>query len=142
MRTMYGEKREYIEDMFSVDLDLEVKWLKVNKLDISLPQEEAKKSKRHRKSESASTSPDVRHRENGVGSIMRTNELGQGKEVTENIQENIKSDNEYTTNQNMTESNPAFLKYLQFKVNLILNHECDIIVRKYFRCFYNEYSCS
>lgn len=25
MRTMYGERREYIEDMFSVDLDLEVK---------------------------------------------------------------------------------------------------------------------
>ena len=44
---------------------------------------------------------------------MRTNELG--KDITENIQENIKCDFEDTTNQDMTESNPAFLKYLKFK---------------------------
>ena len=40
MRTMYGEEREYIEDMFSVDIDLEVKTkekrLGVNKLNKSL----------------------------------------------------------------------------------------------------------
>ena len=119
MRTMYGEKREYIEDMFSVDIDLEVKTIeKRMRVNNSLSKEEAKKTKRHRKSESASTSPDIRNRENGVGSIMRTNELG--KDITENIQENIKCDYEDTTNQDMTESNPAFLKYLKFKVNF--NH--------------------
>ena len=81
--------------------------------------EEAKKTKRYRKSESASTSPDVRHRENGVGSMMKTNETCNGKDVNENIQENSKGDFEDTTNQEMTESNPAFLKYLQFKVHII-----------------------
>ena len=29
MRTMYGEKREYIEDIFSADLDLEVSKLEL-----------------------------------------------------------------------------------------------------------------
>ena len=100
---MYGEKREYIEDMFCPDHEVE---------------EEAKKNnKRHRKSESASTSPDIRQRENGV--ILRPidSALTATKEtLVDQMHDN--KDVEDEMDKDMKETNPAFLKYLQFKVRM------------------------
>merc|ERR1712029_916519 len=58
---------------------------------------------------------------------MKTNETCNGKDVNENIQENSKGDFEDTTNQEMTESNPAFLKYLQFKVKGLFHCPLTVI---------------
>ena len=120
MRTMYGEKREYIEDIFSADLDLEVSKVAMNmRHNLKYPKDEAKKNKRHRKSESASTSPDIRYKENGCGgSGAKTGDVV--KDINENISDNDKMDTNDTAQQEMTETNPAFLKYLQFKVNFVV----------------------
>ena len=75
-----------------------------------------KKNKRHRKSESASTSPDIRNRENGMGIVKLNDNFNNGRDVSENAPECDRNVNEDVTNQEMEESNPAFLKYLQYKV--------------------------
>lgn len=42
------------------------------------------------------------------------------KDINENISDNDKMDTNDTAQQEMTETNPAFLKYLQFKVNFVV----------------------
>ena len=105
MRTMYGEKREFIEDMFATESEVD---------------EEVKKNKRHRKSESASTSPDIRQRENGgVSRPVDAVTVSATKDNLNDQNDNVPKDAEEELNREMKESNPAFLKYLQFKVKMI-----------------------
>ena len=42
------------------------------------------------------------------------------KDFNENISDNDKMDTNDTAQQEMTETNPAFLKYLQFKVSFVV----------------------
>ena len=42
------------------------------------------------------------------------------KDINENISDNDKMDTNDTSQQEMTETNPAFLKYLQFKVSFVV----------------------
>ena len=42
------------------------------------------------------------------------------KDINENISDNDKMDTNDTAQQEMTETNPAFLKYLQFKVSFVV----------------------
>ena len=48
--------------------------------------------------------------------IVKLNDNLNGKDISENTPDNEKNDNEDLANQEMEESNPAFLKYLQYKV--------------------------
>ena len=93
VRTMYGERRDRVEDMFTTTMEGE---------------EDCRKQKRPRKSESASTSPE--HRRGGT--------TGQ-EEVTD-------PDLELEDNK-MTETNPAFLKYLQLKVKGLFHAPLSVI---------------
>ena len=98
MRQMYGEKIEYIEEMFINEEETE---------------EEMKKGKWSKWSESASTSPD--HRKD---MSYRHNHLDRSKDIMEN--EYVEDHERETGVQNMIEDNPGFLKYLQLKVLQIL----------------------
>ena len=91
VRSMYGERRDRLEDMFTTGLEGE---------------EDSRKQKRPRKSESASTSPE--HRRTGQAEELADSELEQ--------EEN-----------KMTESNPAFLKYLQLKVKGLFHAPLSVI---------------
>ena len=94
MRQMYGEKIEYIEEMFINEEETE---------------EEMKKGKWSKWSESASTSPD--HRKD---MSYRHNHLDRSKDIMEN--EYVEDHKREPEIQNMIEDNPGFLKYLQLKV--------------------------
>ena len=88
VRTMYGERRERVEDMFTTRMETE---------------EEARKQKRQRKSESASTSPEHRRDKDSVFPQQRS---GQDDSTEDDVEDNNK----------IKQTNPAFLKYLQLKV--------------------------
>ena len=101
LRQMYGEKIEYIEEMFINDEETE---------------EELKKGRWGKWSESASTSPDHRKELS-----YRQNYLDRSKDILDNEYDPNENYNkrEFET-KNMIEDNPGFLKYLQLKVNLKL----------------------
>ena len=80
VRAMYGERRERVEEMFTTTMETE---------------EEARKQKRQRKSESLSTSPEHRR----------------GQEDTADNEKD-----ELEDGQKKNQTNNAFLKYLQLKV--------------------------
>ena len=92
MRQMYGEKIEYIEEMFINEEETE---------------EDMKKGKWSKWSESASTSPD------------RHNHLDRSKDILENEYDTNEKSHEVES-ETMLEDNPGFLKYLQLKVNNLM----------------------
>ena len=76
-------------------------------------QDDPKKSKRMRKSDSASTSPDIRNKENG---LLKPSETLNMKDANENLSDLVKNEVDEDLNKEMEQTNPAFLKYLQYKV--------------------------
>ena len=102
----------------------------------SWPQDEVKKGKRQRRSESASTSPDIRCRENGVVGVKVGQDMA--KDNHENLAEGERTETVDATSQEMKESNPPFLKYLQFKVFILANIFFNIKARGETSCFYEH----
>ena len=78
-----------------------------------------------RKSDSASTSPDIRYKENG---LLKPSEGMNCKDVNENISDHVKNEVDDDPNQEMAQTNPAFLKYLQYKVAQIYTNSYLIIL--------------
>ena len=106
VRQMYGEKIEYIEEMFINEEEKE---------------DEMKKGKWNKWSESASTSPDHKRGMfyNAENSTPANECDFQGK-----------SSEKASAEQTMTKDNPGFLKYLQLKVSELL--KSNIIIRSMF----------
>ena len=100
LREMYGEKVEYIEEMFTNEED---------------SQEEIKKGKWSKWSESTSTSPDHRRE-----TLNNQNYYERSKDTLLNCEKVKESDNEkkISTEETAIEKDPEFLKYLQLKVPL------------------------
>ena len=100
-RQTYGEKIEYIEEMFINEEDTE---------------EEKEKRKWAKWSESASTSPDHRKEMS-----YRHTYMERSKDILDNDYEFKEKDFKRETEpEEMLEDNPGFLKYLQLKVMLIM----------------------
>ena len=108
MRQMYGEKIEYIEEMFINEEDTE---------------EEKEKRKWAKWSESASTSPDHRKELS-----YRQNNMERSKDILYNDCELKEKDcKKRNEPEEMLEDNPGFLKYLQLKVRGLFHAPQSVI---------------
>ena len=79
---------------------------------------------------------DIRCRENGVVGLKVGQDMA--KDNHENLAEGERTETVDATSQEMKESNPPFLKYLQFKVFILANIFFNIKARGETSCFYEH----